>query len=732
MKKDVIKISGMTCAGCSSGLEKYLNKQEGIIKAEVNLVMSNAIIEYDEKLVNMDKIDEYVRQAGFRSLGIDKFEEEKKSLKREKIKLIITIGLGLILMAICMLNMFEVNIPFFNINKNPKVYAITLAILCTSIIAMYFNTLVSGVRKIIHKMPNMDSLISIGVITSYLYSIYSLIMILFVNVHYVHKIYFESAAMVIVFTKIGRYIDGKSKLKVKEAITKLMTITPSKATIIKDEYEVKVNIDEINKGDIVICKPGEKIAVDGTIVNGFTHIDESFITGESISKDKKSGDKVVAGSINLDGYIEYRAEKIGKDSAVSEIVRMVVNSVNSKTYVARIADKICSYFVPVIILIAIISLIVWLVLGKTIFFALNIFISVLVVACPCALGLATPIATTVATGTSVKNGILIKNNRVLENINKIDTVVFDKTGTLTDGKLKIAEICRYGNLSENGILQLVGTIERKSEHPIAKAIVQRCSKQGIKLGQVREVDILTGLGVKARYKGDDVLIGSKNLMLENNIAINEEDEQRLYDNGNIVIFVAINNELVSIIGLKDKVKETAKELVERLKKNNIEVIMLTGDNEKTANLIADEIGITHVISNVLPNEKAERIEELRKNGKKVMMVGDGINDAPSLVKADVSVSLEEATDIAIDSSDVVIMNSDLTKIALLLNIGKKTLKVIKQNLFWAFIYNIIMIPIAAGLLTKLDIMLNPMYSALAMTISSIAVVLNSLRLKRIK
>lgn len=732
MKKAVIKISGMTCAGCSSGLEKYLNKQKGISKAEVNLVMNNASIEYDENIVDLDKIDSFVKEAGFRSLGIDKFEEEKKSLKKDRIKLVITIVLGIILMCICMSHMVGLDIPYIGINSNPKVYAVVLAILSTSIIAMSFNVIVNGIKKIIHRMPNMDSLICIGVLTSYLYSIYSLVMTLFVNVDYVHKIYFESAAMVIVFTKIGRYIDNKSKMKVKEAITKLMTITPSKATIIRDEYEVKVNIDEINKGDIVICKPGEKIAVDGTIVSGFTHIDESFITGESIPKDKKSGDKVVAGSINLDGYIEYRAEKIGKDSAVSEIVRMVVNAVNGKTYVARIADKICGYFVPAIILIAIISLIVWIVLGKPIFFALNIFISILVVACPCALGLATPIATTVATGTSVKNGILIKNNRVLENINKIDTVVFDKTGTLTDGKLKISEICKYGDLSENGILQLVGTIERKSEHPIAKAIVKRCSVQGIKLGQVREVEILTGLGVRARYKGEDVLIGSKKLMLENNIAINEEDEQRLYDNGNMVIFVAVDSKLVSIIGLKDKVKESAKELVECLNKNNIEVVMLTGDNEKTANLIADEIGITHVISNVLPNEKAEKIEELRKNDKRVMMVGDGINDAPSLVKADVSVSLEEATDIAIDSSDVVIMNSDLTKIYTLLNIGKKTLKVIKQNLFWAFIYNIIMIPIAAGVLTKLDIMLNPMYSALAMTISSIAVVLNSLRLKRIK
>ncbi len=732
MKKVIIKISGMTCAGCSSGLEKYLNKQNGIIKAEVNLVMNNASIEYDEKIIDLDKIDMFVKEAGFRSLGIDKFEEEKKSFKKDRIKLAITIILGILLMGICMSHIIDVDIPHLSMDANPKLYAGVLGALATIIIAMSFDIAINGVKKLIHKTPNMDSLICIGVITSYLYSIYSLIMTIFVDVGYVHKIYFESAAMVIVFTKIGRYIDSKSKIKVKEAITKLMTITPSKATIIRDEYEVKVNIDEILKGEIVICKPGEKIAVDGTITSGFTHIDESFITGESLPKDKKIGDKVVAGSINLDGYIEYRAEKIGKDSAVSEIVRMVVNAVNSKAPIARVADKISYYFVPAIILIAIISLIIWLILGKSIFFALNIFISVLVVACPCALGLATPIATTVATGTSVKNGILIKNNKVLENINKIDTVIFDKTGTLTEGKLKVSKICKYSSLSENGILQLVGTIERKSEHPIAKAIVKRCSVQGIKLGQAREVEILTGLGVKARYKSEDILIGNKKLMLENNVAINEEDEQRLYDDGNIVIFVAVNNELVSTIGLKDKVKASAKDLVIDLTKRNIEVIMLTGDNEKAAKIVADEVGITNIICDVLPSEKSSKIEELRNSGKKVMMVGDGINDAPSLVNADVGVSLEDATDIAIDSSDVVIMNSDLTKISKLFNISKKTLKVIKQNLFWAFIYNIIMIPIASGALSKLDILLNPMYSALAMTISSIAVVINSLRLKRIK
>lgn len=732
MKKDIIKISGMTCAGCSSGLEKFLNKQEGIIKAEVNLVMSNATVEYDEKIVSIEKIDEFVAQAGFKSLGIDKFEEEKNSLKNDTIKLIISIILGFVLFGIVFGNLLKIDIPCINMNDNPKVYGISLFVLCTSIIALSFNTIINGVKKIIRKIPNMDSLISIGVITSYLYSIYSLIMTLFVNIEYVNKIYFESAAMVLVFTNIGRYIDSKSKIKVRSAVTKLMTMTPPKATIIRDEYEVAVNIDEVKVGDIVICKPGERIAVDGTVINGFTHIDESFITGESIPSAKSSGDKVLAGSINFDGYIEYRAEKIGRDSAVSEIVQTVVNSLNNKTSVEKIADKLCRYFVPAIIVIAIISLIVWLILGKSILFALNIFISVLVVACPCALGLATPMANTVAIGTSLKKGILIKNNEIFEKINKVTTVVFDKTGTLTLGRLRIDEIYKYGGVSENRILQLIGTLERKSEHPIAKAIIHRCIKQGIKIGQSREAELLTGLGIKSRYKGEDILIGSKKLMLKNGITINEEDEQKLLDLGDMVIFVAVDGELIAMLGLKDTVKDEAKEVIENLNQMGIETLMLTGDNEKTAKLIAEEIGITNITANLMPNKKLQKIEKLIKSGKKVMMVGDGVNDAPSLVKADISVSMEKGADIAIDSSDIVVMDGDLTKISKLFKLGKKTLRVIKQNLFWAFIYNIFMIPIAAGVLVKLNVILTPMYSALAMTISSMLVIFNSLRLKIIK
>ena len=731
MKKVLIKVDGMTCAGCASGLEKTLNSKEGIIKADVNLVMCNASIEYDERVINLDNINSFIKEAGFKSLGEDKFDIEKKSFKKESVNLIITIALGVILMYISMGHMVNLKVPFFDINDNPKWYAVILMVLSTLIISLSYKVIVNGIKRLIHKTPNMDTLISVGVITSYIYSMYFFVLTLAVNTMNVHKLYFESAAMIIVFTKIGRYIDGRSKIRTKEAIAKLMSITPNVAFLSRNGKIVKVTIDEIKKGDIVIARPGEKIAVDGTVTNGNTHIDESFITGESIPKPKKKDDKVVAGSINLDGYIEYVAEKIGKDSTVSEIVKMVVNAVNSKAPIANFADKVSYYFVPTIICISILSFITWLILRANFSFALNIFMSVLVIACPCALGLATPIAVAMATGSLVKKGMLIKNSKVLESVNKIDTIVFDKTGTITDGNLSISNIYRYDSLSENGILQIVGAMEKKSEHPIAKAIVNRCNDLEIKLTKIKDVQNIAGYGVKTEYNGKEVLVGSKNFMVENNVSLEKVDEKEVYQAGNVVIFISIGGTLVSIIELKDKIKPEAKEVISKIKGEKIEVIMLTGDNENTARKVADEIGIDNVISGVLPKGKAKKIENLKKAGKNIMMVGDGINDAPSLALADIGVSLERATDIAIDSSDVVIMNNDLSKIVTLLKASRKALKIIKENLFFAFIYNIIMIPVAAGVMYSAGILLNPMYAALAMTISSVTVVLNSLRLKKI-
>lgn len=730
MKKVLIKVEGMTCAGCASGLERYLNKQNGIIKAEVNLVMCNASIEYDEKVINLNNIDNYIKEAGFKSLGQDKLDLEKNKMKKERLELCIIVALGIITMIVSMGHMIGIKVPFFDINTNSKSYTILLFVLSSLVIGLSYKIIVNGIKKLLHKMPNMDTLISIGTVTSYIYSIYFFILTLAKDVTYAHKLYFEAAVMVLVFSKIGRYIENRSKMKTKEAIVKLMSITPNVAFVSKEGKLVKVSIDEIKKGDVVIARPGEKIAVDGTILNGNTHIDDSFITGESVPQNRKKGDKVVAGSINLDGYIEYVAEKIGKDTTVSEIVKMVVNAVNTKAPIASFADKISYYFVPTVIIIATLSFAVWLILGESFSFALNIFMSVLVVACPCALGLATPIAVAVATGCLAQKGLVIKNSKVLENTNKINTVVFDKTGTLTEGKLSISNIYRYTTLSENGILEIVGAMERKSEHPIAKAIVNRCNEQEIKLVNIKDVQNLAGYGMKAKYDGKEILVGSKNFMLEKGVSLEKVDEEVVYAAGNVVIFVSIDYTLVGIIELKDRIKKDAKKVVESLNKQNIEVVMLTGDGESAANKVASETGINIVKAAVLPKGKSKYIENLKKSGKKVMMIGDGINDAPSLVLADLGVSLETSTDIAIDSSDVVVMNNDLSKILLLLKMSKKTLKVIKENLFWAFIYNVIMLPISAGIFAKYNVVLSPMYSALAMTISSVTVVLNSLRLKK--
>ena len=546
---------------------------------------------------------------------------------------------------------------------------------------------------------------------------------------HVESLYFESAAIVIFFIEIGRYVENKNKDKTKEALQQLMTITPNNAVILRDGQEVTVTLDEIQKGDIVICKPGEKIAVDGEITDGTTHINESFITGESVPVKREKGSKVIAGSINYEGTIKYKAEKIGKESTVSEIVRLVTQATSTKAPIAKIADKISGYFVPVVLVIAILAFILWLLISKNVATAINIFVSILVVACPCSLGLATPLAIVIASGNASKKGILVKTSEALENAHKVKTICFDKTGTLTKGELTISKIYNYSNLSENEIIKLVASIENKSEHPIARAIVNEAKNKKIALEEITEFKAIPGYGVSAMIKENQYLIGNKKLMTENNITIlQEQDELDLVSDGNSILFIAENQNLIALIGVKDVLKDESIDIVKKLQKRNIEVVMLTGDNEQTAKAIAKQIGINKVIANVLPKQKAEEIKKLKEKGL-VMMCGDGINDSVSLVTADIGVSVSSGTDIAMDSSNVILMNDNLEKIEDLLSISQKTIRNIKQNLFWAFFYNICMIPIACGVLEPLGIGMNPMIAAFAMTISSMTVILNALRLK---
>ena len=731
MKKVLLKIDGMTCSACSTGLEKYLNKQDGIKQATVNLIMNNANIEYDDRKLNLEQVEKFVEKAGFLSLGIDNFEKEEKKKTNEKYKLLVTTVISILVLYISMSHMVGLPvIPFLNMMIYPVNYAISLFILTTIVLILGKDILRNGYKNLIHKTPNMDTLVMIGVLASYIYSIYGTIQILKGHAMHVEELYYESSAVVIFFIEIGRYIENKNKDKTKEALQQLMTITPNNAVILKDGKEITVTLDEIQKGDIVICKPGEKIAVDGEVVEGTTHINESFITGESVPVKREKGSKVIAGSINYEGTIKYKAEKIGKESTVSEIVRLVTQATSTKAPIAKIADTISGYFVPVVLIIAFLAFGIWMLISKNFATAINIFVSRLVVACPCSLGLATPLAIVIASGNASKKGILVKTSETLENAHKVKSICFDKTGTLTKGELSISKLYNYSNIDEKEILKIVASIENKSEHPIARAIVKKAQDEKIKLEEIKEFKAIPGFGVEAIIEsGEKYLIGNKKLMLENNIKIeNEKDEQELVSDGNSILFVSSNNKIVALIGVKDILKENVKEVIKKLKQRKINLVMLTGDNEKTAEIIAKEIGIEKVISNVTPKEKAEQIKKLKEDGI-VMMCGDGINDSVSLVTADIGVSVSSGTDIAMDSSQVVLMSDNLEKIDDLIDISKKTIRNIKQNLFWAFFYNICMIPIACGVLIPFGISMNPMIAAFAMTVSSLTVVLNALRLR---
>ncbi len=730
MKKIILSIDGMTCSACSNGLEKYLNKQNGIKEASVNLVMANATIQYDEKLLNISNLEEFVKQAGFKSLGEFKEIKTESNNKKEKIKFIIFTILAIITLYISMGHMINLpTINFLNPETNSINYMVALLILTLAFLWYGFDILKNGYINLIHKTPNMDTLVGIGVIASLGYSIYNMCMVFQGHSMHVMDLYFESAAIVIYFIKLGRYLDGISKDKTKEAIQKLVKITPNSAVIKVDGVEKQVTLDEINKGDIVISRPGEKIAVDGEIILGKAHLDESFITGESKPVAKEIGGTVIAGSINYDGYIEYRAQRIGKESTISEIVRLVVEAAGTKAPIAKVADKVSGMFVPVVIVIAIITFFMYLIIGQGVGEALTTFVTVLVVACPCSLGLATPLAIVIAEGLCAGKGILVKKSEILENAQKVNTVVFDKTGTLTYGKLKISKVIDYNNTKN--LLQIVGSIEAKSTHPIGKAFTDYLEENKLEKLEVSNFENIAGLGIKAKVEENEYLLGNSKLLEKYEIQnVYIEDEKSLAEEKNSIVYVVQNKEIIALIGINDVVRENAKEIISTLNQKYIETIMLTGDNTETAEKIAKDLGITKVISNVMPSQKADTIKNLKAENKFVMMCGDGINDSPALTACDIGVSVNTGTDIAMDSSNVILTKNDLTSIVDLINISKKTIRNIKQNLFWAFFYNILMIPIAIGILKPFGISINPMIASLAMVLSSLTVMLNALRLKK--
>lgn len=731
MKKIILKIEGMTCSACSSSLEKYLLKQDGIDDALVNLVMSSASISYEDNITIKD-LNRFVSEAGFKSLGEYNENEDKDN---NKTKYFIVNGLlALLVLYISMSHMIHLPvIPFLHMMNHPVNYSVCLFIFSLYFIYFGRDIIISGIKNIKYKSPNMDTLVTLGVVSSFIFSTFNMIMILKGNNEYVENLYFESVCIILYLIKFGRYIDGISKEKTKDAIKGLVTITPNKAILFIDNKEKEVPIDEVKKGDVLIVKPGNRFAVDGVIVKGSTHVDESFISGESIPIKKSINDKVVAGSINLDGEVLYKAENIGRDSTISEIVRLVVEATNTASPIARIADKVSGIFVPVVIFIALLTLIIHLILGASFNESIVYFVTVLVCACPCALGLATPLAIVVSEGLCAKNGILVKKSEILENVNKIDVIVFDKTGTLTYGNLKISKIINKSNYSDNDLIEIVSSLENKMAHPIASAFKEYSKTNNLKSLDVDNFKNIAGIGLSGSINDKSYLVGNNKLFdkykINNNML---HEEKKLSLDGNSIVYVIEDKKVIGLIGVKDIIRDNAKDVINKLKNIDKRIIMLTGDNEITANIIAKSIGIKEVIASVSPKDKSNKIKELKDKGFKVMMVGDGINDAPSLSLADIGISLNSAIDIAADSADVILMRNDLNSIYNLFNIGKKTLDNIKGNLFWAFFYNICMIPISCGLFEFINITMNPMIAGLAMTLSSFTVIINALRLKRWK
>ena len=739
MKKD-FKVTGMTCAACSSRVERVLNKMEGVTKAEVNLATEDLHIDYDDSKLNTQDIIGRIEKAGYGAYEVKedtKIDEADKedAINSLKKRFILSLIFAVPLLYISMGHMMGAPLPsIIDPMTNAMNFALIQLILVIPVMIVGRKFFISGFKNLVHLSPNMDSLIAIGTSAAFLYGIYAIVKIAGGDTHFSMDLYFESGATILTLITLGKYLEAKTKGKTSEAIKKLMGLAPKKATIIVDGVEKIISIDEVKVGDVILVKPGEKLPVDGEIVEGTTTIDESMLTGESIPIDKNIGDKVFGASINKFGMFKYKATKVGKDTALAQIIKLVEQAQGSKAPIAKMADIISGYFVPTVITLAVISSIVWAISGKGLEFSLTIFIAVLVIACPCALGLATPTAIMVGTGKGAENGILIKSGVALEGAHKINTVVFDKTGTITEGKPKVTDIVTKG-LSEDELLRYASSAEKGSEHPLGEAIVVAGVERGLELFEITSFKSVPGEGIVTLINDKNILICNNKLMKNNNIDITsvENDVKSLASQGKTPMYMAIDGDLAGVIAVADTLKANSKKAVEALHKLGIEVVMLTGDNEKTAQAIAKEVGIDKVVSDVLPGDKANEVKRLQDEGKNVAMVGDGINDAPALAMANIGIAIGSGTDVAIESADIVLMRSDILDVVGAIQLSKATIKNIKENLGWAFGYNTLGIPVAMGILYAFGgPLLNPMIAAFAMSFSSVSVLLNALRLKRFK
>ncbi|MBU5675758.1 cadmium-translocating P-type ATPase [Alkaliphilus sp. MSJ-5] len=742
VREITIPIKGMTCASCSAAVERALKKQNGVIEASVNLATEKAKVKYDNDIIKISKIKQAIEKAGYKPLDVevemssDKDKEAKeKEIKTLWKKFIIAVIFTAPLFYISMGHMMGAPLPeIINPHYNPLNFALIQLFLTIPVMLAGSKFYTIGFKTLFKGSPNMDSLIAIGTSAAFVYGIYAIMEIVGGNHDMAMELYFETAGVIITLIMLGKYLESVSKGKTSEAIKQLMGLQPKVATIIQDGKEVKIPIEEVEVGHIIVVKPGEKIPVDGIVKEGYTSVDESMLTGESIPVEKNKGDRVTGGSINKNGSITFEATKVGKDTALAQIIKLVEDAQGSKAPIAKMADIISGYFVPIVIGIAIIAGAIWYLTGSSLNFALTIFISVLVIACPCALGLATPTAIMVGTGKGAEYGVLIKGGEALETAHQVKTVVFDKTGTITEGKPKVTDIVVQEGITKEELLLLAASAEKGSEHPLGEAIVKAGEEKNSELKKVDKFIAIPGHGIEVTIEDKNMLLGNKKLMDDRKIAITLQSESdKLATEGKTPMYISINGELAGIIAVADVVKESSKAAIDALHKLGIEVAMITGDNRRTAEAIAKQVGIDIVLAEVLPEDKANEVKKLQATGKKVAMVGDGVNDAPALAQADIGMAIGSGTDVAMESADIVLMRSDLMDVVTAIQLSKKTITNIKQNLFWAFGYNTAGIPIAAGVLYALGgPLLNPMIGAAAMALSSVSVVSNALRLRGFK
>lgn len=734
-------IEGMSCASCARNIENIVGKISGVQSVSVNLATEKMAVTFDRSKVNAREIENVVKTAGFKAIEdkilkdsingqkIKKEQQMKSLLHRFFLSAVFAIPLLYLAMA------DMVGLPMIiNPMEQAKLFATIQIILVLPILYLGRNFYLIGFKSLFKGRPNMDSLVALGSGAAVVYSLYSTILIYLGNSHLAMNLYYESAGVILTLITLGKYFEAISKERTSGAISALINLAPKTANVIRNEEEVKINVEDIVVGDIIVVRPGEKIPLDGNIVEGSSSVDEAMLTGESLPVDKNIGDNVIGASINKTGTFKMIVKKVGKDTALAQIIKLVEEAQGSKAPISKLADKIASVFVPVVIFLAILAGTFWYFIGhESWVFTLTISISVLVIACPCALGLATPTSIMVGTGLGAEQGILIKSGEVIETAQSINVVVFDKTGTLTEGKLKVTDVVTFDNYDKDEVLRFAASIEHYSEHSLGEAIVNLAREKGFILREVEDFKASSGLGISGKIDGENILVGNKIFLENNSISVGNHllVADRFAAEGKTPLFIVYGNKLIGIIAVADTIKLSSEEAVKKLKQMGIKIIMLTGDNKKTAEIIAEQIGIDEVRSEVLPENKSNEITRLQQAGYKVAMVGDGINDAPALVQADVGIAMGAGTDVAIESADIVLMNNDMLSVVRTIKLSRATIKNIKENLFWAFIYNIIGIPIAMGVLHLFGgPLLNPMVAGAAMSFSSVSVVLNALRLKR--